>query len=1147
MEKSRNDWENQKLTGINREPAHATLLPFADSSSALAGGRSDTPYFQLLNGTWKFHFAPNPSQAPGEFTLPGADVSGWDDLEVPSNWQVKGYGIPRYLAGGYAFNHDNPPLVQEDTNETGSYRTTFIIPESWQGRQVFLHFDGVDSAFYAWVNGEQVGFSKDSRTPAEFNITPYLQVGENTLAVRVYRWSDGSYLEDQDMWFLSGIFRDVYLFSTPAVHVRDFWARTELDGAYRDAELKLRVKLKNYGVEKVKGLRLEAALYDAGGSQVAGWNPSVNVDLLAAEESEQNLEGKVANPMKWSEEEPNLYTLLLTLKDGNGAVVEVERCKVGFRQVEIRDGKVLVNGAAVYFRGVNRHEHDPQSGHTVSVDSMVRDIKLMKQFNINAVRTCHYPDDPRWYELCDEYGLYLIDEANIELHGLWERFTTDPEWREAFIDRGSRMVERDKNHPSVIIWSLGNESGHGPNHAALSEWMHKNDPTRPVFYDGARNEPYVDLISTMYPTLEALVRFATAPGETRPFIMCEYAHSMGNSPGNLKEYWETIESYPRLRGGFVWDWVDQGLRRKTPNGEEYFAYGGDYGDDPSDKSFCINGMIFPDRTVHPALWEHKKVAQPVKIEALDLAAGKVRITNKHFFRDLSHLEICWSLSADGKVLQKGTLGRLNTPAGSSEVIAVPVQPFKAQANTEYWLELSFRLAQDARWASQGHEVAWEQFKLPVTLLAAERLPADKIPSLQVDDTPATALFTGPKFRIAFDKLQGRITSLRYHAKELVQSGPRFNVWRAPTENDLGGFAEERAAKRWRAVGYDQLEENVERVDVEQLSAHAARVKVKSTMQVREGAVLEPVEKPGERLMMIGFFLNIFIPEELLAAACQRLGISFQELPGGNKMEKIKAMLPGLGAQNRVLELLKAVAGMITEQGQTVPDELRQIVELDTIELDPQPPAPARFEVEYTYTIYGSGDVQVDTHFVPASDLPFLPRLGLQMELPGGYEQFTWYGRGPHEAYVDRQEGARVGVYTGSVDEQYVPYIVPEENGNKTEVRWVSLTGVDGIGLLATALPGQSGEWPADGWLSVSAHHYTTEDLTQARHPYEMRRVDEIILNLDYAQSGLGSASCGPGRLEKYKLQAVETTFSLRLRPFESKEETAVELSKNALD
>jgi len=365
MAGANNDWENQKITGINREPAHATLLPFANAPSALAGKREDTPYFQLLNGTWKFRFAANPNLAPRDFHLPGVDTTGWDDLEVPSNWQVKGYGIPRYLAGGYAFDHENPPLVQEDTNETGSYRKVFTIPESWQGRQVFLHFDGVDSAFYAWVNGEQVGFSKDSRTPAEFDITPYVRVGENTLAVRVYRWSDGSYLEDQDMWFLSGIFRDVYLFSTPATHLRDFWVRTELDSAYRDATLKVRVALKNYRAEPAAGLWVEATLYDSAGAAVAGWSPFAEADLPGFGEASLDLEGRVANPKKWSEEEPNLYTLLLALKDAGGQVLEVERCRVGFRQVEIRDGKILVNGAAVYFHGVNRHEHDPETGHTV--------------------------------------------------------------------------------------------------------------------------------------------------------------------------------------------------------------------------------------------------------------------------------------------------------------------------------------------------------------------------------------------------------------------------------------------------------------------------------------------------------------------------------------------------------------------------------------------------------------------------------------------------------------------------------------------------------------------------------------------------------------------------------------------------------------
>jgi len=740
--------------------------------------------------------------------------------------------------------------------------------------------------------------------------------------------------------------------------------------------------------------------------------------------------------------------------------------------------------------------------------------------------------------------LYLIDEANIESHGYWERFTNDPEWREAFIDRGSRMVERDKNHPSVIIWSLGNESGYGPNHAALADWIHQHDPTRPLFYDAARNVPEMDIISTMYPTLEALVRFATVPGETRPFIMCEYAHAMGNSPGNLKEYWETIEAYPRLRGGFVWDWVDQGLRRKASNGEEYFAYGGDFGDEPSDKSFCINGMVFPDRTVHPALWEHKKVAQPVKVEAIDLATGRVRVANQYFFRDLSHLEVSWILEADGRVLQAGDLGRLSTPPCRGEEVAVPLQPFKAEANTEYWLALSFRLGEDTPWASQGHEVAWEQFKLPVRLPVVTPAPLNNMSPLHLADAPAQIIFSGADFSLAFDKLQGRISSLRYHGKELIYRGPRFNIWRAPTENDLGSFGEEKAAKRWRSAGYDQLEEEIERVDVERVSAQKARVKVKSTLQVPEGIALEPLEQPGERLMMVGFLLNFFISEELLVEACQRLGIAFAESPGKNKMEKIQALLPGLAAQDRVLELLKTVASLIVEKGQPVPDELAQVAALDTLDLEPVPPTPAHFDVDYTYTIYGSGDVQVDTHFIPAPGLPFLPCAGLQMALPGGYEQITWYGRGPHEAYIDREEGARVGVYSGSVDEQFVPYIVPEENGNKTAVRWVSLTGMDGVGLLAVSLGGQAGgEWPADGWLEVSAHHYTTEDLTRARHPYELNRVDEIILNLDYAQSGLGSAACGPGRLEKYKLKAVETTFSLRLCPFDSKEVTAAALSK----
>lgn len=618
------EWQDPEIVGINKEPGHVTLVPFQDVSTALAGDRNASRFFKLLNGTWQFKFSPDPGSAPENFFSETYDSSGWDQIVIPSNWQMIGYGQPRYLAAGYPFDTSSLPRVPEEKNEVGSYRMEFNYPEEWQGQQIFINFDGVDSAFYLWVNGQFVGYSEDSRLPAEFNLTRFLRPGSNLLALRVYRYSTGSYMEDQDMWFLSGVFRDVYLVSTPSVHIRDFWAWTALAEDYRDATLKLEVHLKNYGHEQIHGCQIQADLYDRHGTALPGNLSATGVDLGSDQEIILAFEKAVTDPEKWSAESPNLYTLVIALKDRDGQVLEVERCQVGFRQVEIKNGKILVNGAAVYFKGVNRHEFDPDRGHAVMVDSMVEDILLMKRFNINAGRTCHYPDDPRWYDLCDQYGLYLIDEANIESHGVWDRLTKDPMWKTAFLDRGSRMVERDKNHPSVIIWSMGNESGYGPNHAALADWIHQKDPTRPVHYESARNEPYLDILSVMYPRLDQLIDLATVEGEQRPLIMCEYAHSMGNSPGNLKEYWEIIEAYPRIRGGFVWDWVDQGIRRIAENGEVWYAYGGDFGDEPSSLSFCHNGMVFPDRKVHPCLWEYKKVLQPVRVEPVDLLVGKVK-------------------------------------------------------------------------------------------------------------------------------------------------------------------------------------------------------------------------------------------------------------------------------------------------------------------------------------------------------------------------------------------------------------------------------------------------------------------------------------------------------------------------------------------
>jgi len=1075
-----NDWENPQVVGHNKEPAHATLLPYADEAAALTGDRQASPYFQLLNGEWKFHYAPNPASAPAGFHRIDLDVSGWDTIAVPGNWQLQGYDKPIYTNVQYPFPPDDLPRVPQDDNPTGCYRRTFTVPAEWSERQIFLLFDGVDSAFYVWVNGEEVGYSQDSRLPAEFDVTPYVHVGENTLAVRVYRWSDGSYLEDQDFWRLSGIYRDVCLVATPPVHVRDFWVRTELDAAYQHAVLKVRAHVRNYGAAAAAGYTLEVKLFDARGKPVFAdplvqWEPVSRhgpwaapstdvVDVRAKAEVTLELEAEVTNPEKWSDEHPYLYTLLLTLKDSDGRVLEVERCTVGFRRVEIKDGQVHVNGLPIVFKGVNRHEHDPDTGHTVSVESMIQDIRLMKQFNVNAVRTSHYPNDPRWYDLCDQYGLYVFDEANVESHGVWDRLAKDPQWTTAFLERTMRMVERDKNHPSVIVWSLGNESGYGPNFAAAAGWIHECDPTRPVHlesattqwaYQGPQTAPAIDLVSVMYPSVERIIEMAQAPGETRPLVMCEYAHSMGNAAGNLKEYWEAVDKYPRLQGGFVWDWMDQGLRQVTADGQEWFAYGGDFGDVPNDGPFCINGLLFPDRRIHPALWECKKMQEPVRVEPVDLLAGQIKIVNRYRFSDLSGLDISWRLSADGDVLQTGKsvnrqIGKsanqpaceatnLDVPAGGGEIVTVPFQKPELKPGTEYWLTLSFTLAEDTLWAERGHQVAWAQLQVPFDAPAAPALQPEDMPALHVQQSAGTVTVSGADFSLAFDEAEGTLASFRYRGAELIERGPLLNAWRAPTNNDEGQRWSVQSANSWRKAGLDRLRHQVKKVDVTLVSPQVVQVKVQS---------------------------NVSAPDREDGFAC-----------------------------------------------------------------------------EYTYTVYGSGDVVLDTRVVPSQNLPPLPRIGLQMVLPGGYEHLTWYGRGPHETYADRQEGAQVGVYRGTVDEQYVPYVVPQEHGNKTGVRWVSLTDDRGVGLLASVIPSAASVIPSIAsvipsearnlgphLLEVSAHHFTTEDLTQARHTYELKRREEITLNLDYRQSGLGGASCGPGTLPQYLIQPQPVAYRVRLRP-----------------
>ncbi|NLG27413.1 MAG: DUF4981 domain-containing protein, partial [Chloroflexi bacterium] len=739
------DWDNPRVLAHHKLAPHATLMPYPDIAGALRADRAASPRRRSLNGAWKFAYAPSPAAAPAGFWAADYADAAWDEVTVPGNWQLQGYDRPIYTNVRYPFP-STELKVPHDDNPTGSYRRRFELPAEWSDERVTLAFEGVDSAFYVWVNGQFVGYSQDSRVTAEFDVTPFVTPGPNVLAVQVLRWSDGSYLEDQDFWRLSGIYRDVYLYARPQAHIRDFWARTALDAAYRDATLSVDVDLRNCAEIEAE-TRLEVALYDPDGRLVLQEEPA-HAALAAGSETTLRFAHPVRAPRLWTAETPALYTLVLALYDASDTLLETVSTRVGFRQVAIIDGRVCVNGVPILFQGVNRHEHDPRTGHTVDEASMLADIRLMKQHNINAVRTCHYPNDPRWYELCDAYGLYLYDEANAECHEVYDRLPHLPEWQEAFLQRAVGMVERDKNHPSVLVWSLGNEAGYGVAHEAMSEWVHRRDATRPVHYEPAGAAPTVDIIGPMYPKVSTLVDMATRTRDTRPVIMCEYAHAMGNSVGNLPEYWQAVRTHRRLGGGFIWDWVDQGILQTTPEGVDWYAYGGDFGDQPNDANFCINGLVMPDRQPHPSLAEYKKVLEPVLVTPLSLREGRLQVTNRRFFTDLSDLAISWKLEVDGVPLRGGALPTLRTAPGQSEELRVPAGGLPAAG--EFLLTLSFRLADATAWAPAGHEVAFAQFALPAPVQAR---PPVVLPArqgvLEGEEVPEGLVLSGPSFRLSF--------------------------------------------------------------------------------------------------------------------------------------------------------------------------------------------------------------------------------------------------------------------------------------------------------------------------------------------------------------------------------------------------------------
>ena len=926
------EWEDPTMIGQNKEAGHASLMPYPTLEQALKGDRSNSEHRLDLNGLWKFNWVSKPDDRPLEFHKNNYDVSTWDDIEVPNSWQLQGYGQPIYTNVQEPFVDPEPPRPPQDNNPVGSYRRNFEIVEGWDNGTIMLHFDGVKSAFFVWVNGKKVGYSEGSMTPAEFNITKFVQPGINSLAVQVLRWSDAAYIEDQDFWRLSGIYRDVYLMHAPEIHIRHFKAIAGLVNDYTDGRLDLTTHVKNYSKQsqQVSGI---GQIFD-GDQQIVAEFPLQKFTLGAGEEKTLENHIELANVKQWSAEIPNLYTLVLSLKDNNGASFEFISTRLGFRSVELKNGQMLVNGKPIIIKGVNRHEHDPITGRTVSEESMVEDIKLMKKFNVNAVRTSHYPNDPRWYELCDEYGLYLYDEANLESHAFWSKFTLDPLWKKAFVERAERMVLRDVNHPSIIVWSLGNEAGYGPNHDVMADWIRNYDPSRLIHYEG--KEPgygplpnHYDIIANMYPSVDLMIKLHDENPE-RPVILCEYSHAMGNSNGNIFKYWDAIYQYPRIQGGFIWDWVDQGLLRTDDNGS-YYVYGGDFGEVLHDGNFCINGLVSPDRQPHPGFYEVKHHMQNVKVTWDEQDINKYKLENRYFFQNLDHLVGKWELLQDGISQATGDIELSNMTPGTSIGLQLPIFTKTRRQSTdhEYAVNFTFKLRENTPWAKQGHQVASDQIVIQENAqLLVNSASSSSFPRLNIEQSDDQLRAAAGSSDFTFDLVSGELTSVLVNRVEMLGAVLSHNIWRAPTDNDEGGDAAS-FAQRWLDAGYDKLSREVLSVEVDKRSKQALRI--------------------------------------------------------------------------RVNERYPAKTGDITTR--------------------------------ISYTVFGNGDLHVDVQTDVSSLLPVLPKIGMTFKMAETFSEMKWYGRGSHESYADRKHGAPLGIYTGSVAEQYHPYVRPQENGNKTDVRW----------------------------------------------------------------------------------------------------------------
>ena len=1009
------DWENAAITKLHTEAPHSSLIPYQDVTSALTFDKTKSTDYKLLNGTWKFRWAKNPLQVPENFYDPTVNVTDWDNIQVPMNWQLTyKYDRPIFTNIKHPFPADPPRVPKEDTNATGLYRRTFTIPTTWNKKQVFLHFAAVQSAMYLWINGKKVGYHEDGMTPAEFNITPYLQNGLNTLAAEVINWSDGSYLEDQDFWRLSGIFRDVFLFATPSVYIRDFHVTAPLDDHNEDATLNVSANIRSYESSIIEQCKLKVTLLDAKLNTIL--LKYIGGSIHANSEVVFSINELVRSPAKWTAEIPNLYIITLELFDGKGNVLEVISNKVGFRNVEIKNGKLLVNGKAIKIKGVNRHEFDMFKGRYVTRQSMIKDIELMKQYNVNAVRTSHYPNATEWYDLCDEYGLYVMDEANVESHELWADhkiyLSEDTAWTKAFVERGVAMVQRDKNHPSIIFWSMGNETGWGKNFDSMYAAIRRIDPARPIHYESkipayANVLSRYDLISMMYPPLGDIINFMNED-TTRPVIICEYAHSMGNSLGNFREYWDAFYKYSRLQGGFTWDWVDQGLRSKDASGKQYWNIV-----DYIDGANANDGLVNPDRIPQPELNEAKKIWQNINVKSVNLSEGKVIVYNDNYFKNINDVELQWSLLEDGMPIQTGLIDDLNVSAQHTKELTVPFKRSLPKTGAEYFLRLTFKLKTGMKWATKGFVVAAEQLQLPVQQPKPEVLNIAGLPQLTLNQNNDIVV-TGHDFKVVFNKKSGGMSSFQYKNTELLAGDMMANFWRVPTDNDEGGKARS-YAQGWRNAGLDAINIVPQEMKAESLNPHVARIQVKNKIQLKKGSIIQTS----------------------------------------------------------------------------------------------------------TFTVFGNADIKVQNSFTSDDKLPPLARVGFQLKLPKTFTNVKWYGNGPYESYDDRKESAFAGLYTSTVADFHFPYIMPQETGNKTDVRWMLLSSKDGVGLLVAGEP----------LLNVNVQDYSLQALNESKLSHHLKRGDNIYLDIDFKQMGVGGDDSWSPRVHpEYLLNGMKYEYSFRIKP-----------------